>query len=195
MQFPWSTLNNDPTVAGCVYPSHQTMGPHYDYDGPRSVYKLARDQLVDFEPDFNDVLFEPTAEHLDLIASAPIPHYGWVISNRFQDLLSQFLLPSHRLYRLPVIQNGKPLDGYSYIHLPQIPVPFTDSTSFRDAEAQLEAIDGVSELDVIPIYTPVRFGYFFISHRLRQAIEASELTGIRFGTSKLFRTRSPVTKW
>lgn len=168
------------------------MGEHYDYDGPRSVYRIPRDNLADFDPDFHYVQFESKAKRNDLIASAPIPHVGWIISDRFRDLLLQFALPPHRLYQLPVVQRGKSVDGYSYLHLPQVSTDLTETTTIQDAERQLESRDGILALDVIPIYTPIRFGYFFVSHSLRQAIESANLTGIRFGTSKLFRSRKPI---
>jgi hypothetical protein len=192
MKFPWSTLSDDPMVAGCSYPTHQTMGEHYDYDGPRSVYRIPRDNLADFDPDFHYVQFESKAKRNDLIASAPIPHVGWIISDRYRDLLLQFALPPHRLYPLPVVQRGKSVDGYSYLHLPQISTGLTESTTIHDAEKTLESRDEILALDVIPIYTPIRFGYFFVSYSLRQAIESANLTGIRFGTSKLFRSRKQI---
>ena len=168
------------------------MGSNYDYSGPRSVYKIPRDKLADFEPDFHHVHFESNATRLDLIASAPIPHVGWIISDRFRDLILQFTLPPHRLYQLPVVQRGKSVDGYSYLHLPQVSTDLTETTTIQDAEKLLESRDEILALDVIPIYTPIRFGYFFVSHTLRQAIESVNLTGIRFGTSKLFRSRKPI---
>lgn len=188
MHLPWSTLNEDPTSTGCAFPTHQTMGPHYNYDGDRSVYKIPSNQLAPFEPDFNDVVFESTAIHLDLIASAPIPHYGWIISDKFTQLLGDFTLPPHRTYRLPVLQDAKPISGYSWIHLPQPRMEITETASIGEAEKLIASKPELAELDVLPIYSPIRFGYFFVSARLRRAIETAALSGIRFGTSKLFRT-------
>lgn len=189
MHLPWSTLNEDPSNIGCAFPAHQTMGRHYDYDSERSVYKIPRDRLADFEPDFSDVIFERQAKHLDLIASAPI-RYGWIVSDRFLQLLSRYKLPPHRAYPLPVIQGGRAVDGYSWLHLPQPKMSLAEDMSITEAELEIMSHPEAANGDLLPIYFPVRFGYFFITHRLRQAIEAAELTGIRFSTSKLFRTRS-----
>lgn len=166
------------------------MGRHYDYDGNRSVYKIPRDRLANFEPDFSYVIFERTAKHIDLIGSAPIPHVGWIVSNRFLQLLSKFNLPPNRAYPLPVIQANQPVEGYAWLHLPQPSLVLTENMSIAEAEEEIELHSEVKDLDVVPIYFPVRFSYFFVSHRLRQAIENSQLTGIRFATSKLFRPRS-----
>ncbi len=193
MNLPWSTLNEDPTDVGCPYPPHQTMGANYDYQAEDSVHRIPRDRFADFEPTFKTVVFEPGAKRHDLMASAPIPHYGWLISARFLNLLSDFTLPPHRVYLLPVIQRGRAVEGYVWLHLPQPINTLAVSMSLREAEEKIASDTTIAELDVLPIYLPVRFGYFFVSRRLRQAIENAQLTGIRFGTSKLFRVVHPTS--
>ena len=63
----------------------------------------------------------------------------------------------------------------------------SETMSIAEAEHTIRSNSAIAELDVLPIYWPIRFSYFFISQRLRSAIEHAGLTGIRFGASKLFR--------
>ena len=163
------------------------MGPGYVYDAPNSIYQLPFNARADFEPNFNTIIFEDGAKHNDLMGSAPIRHCGWLISNRFLDLLQEFELPPHDVYPLPVKQNGQPVDGYVWLHLPQTIHCLEDNMTIPEVESTLTSEPIVSQVDILPLYSPVRFGYFFISNRLRKAIERHELSGIRFGSSKLFR--------
>ena len=187
MNIPWFTLNDDPQDAGCVYPPHQMMRVGYNYQADCSVHRIPCDRLANFDPDFDTVTFEPTAKLHDLMASAPIPNYGWLISHRFMALLSSHGLPTHRIYRLPVVQCGRRIDGYVWLHLPQSMNNISETMSIAEAEHTIRSNSAIAELDVLPIYWPIRFSYFFISQRLRSAIEHAGLTGIRFGASKLFR--------
>jgi len=190
MNLPWSTLNNDPSDAGCSYPPHQTMGPHYHYEAKDSVHRIPFDRLAEFAPNFDSVIFERHAKHRDLMASAPIRNCGWLISDRFLKLLSDFNLPPHRAYRIPVIQDRCTVEGYNWLHLPQPIHNLTETISISEAELTISREPTIADLDVLPVYTPVRFAYYFVSWRLRQAITKAQLTGIRFGTSKLFRAAS-----
>ena len=187
-KFPWSTLDVDPTAFGGPYPPHQTMGKTYDYAGPNSVRQIPGDRLADFEPDFHTVMIEAKSKLLDLIPSSPLPSYGLIVSERFRRLLEGFKLPPHRYYPLPMEHRRQPIAGYFWLHLPQ-PTPEWEATlSITQIEQSILADPALRELDLLPVYRPVRFGYHFLSRPLRQAIEQANLQGIRFGTAKLFRT-------
>lgn len=186
-KFPWSTLAVEPTAYGGPYPPHQTMGEGYDYDGPTSVYKIPSDRLADFEPDFHTVMIEAKSKLLDLIDSSPIPHYGWILSDRFRSVLERFKLPPHRYYELPMEHRKKSIEGYWWLHLPQATPEWEASLSISQIEQSILADPALCQLDLLPVYRPVRFGYRYVSAPLRQAIEEAGLTAIRFGTAKLFR--------
>jgi hypothetical protein len=186
MHLPWHTLNE---LAEGVFPAHQTMGRGYDYDAPNSVHKLPFDKLADFEPNFHTVKIHGNAKLFDLLSSVPIRHCGLLISEKFRELLQGFRLPKHRLYPLPATYRNKPLSGYYWLHLPQPEFDLSAAPTIAAAEDLIRAHPEIAELDLVALYRPVRFGYFFVSERLRTAIEKIGLRGIRFGTSKLFRTK------
>jgi hypothetical protein len=180
-------LNHATQGVGRTYPQHQEMGPKYDYDAPDSVHQLPYDGFPDFEPNFRTVVIEPSAKLTDLISSAPIRSTGLLVSERFNGVLESFTLPPHRFYPVPMTHKKKPVKGYWWLQLPQPKVDLEESTPLAEAEACIEADPVYGAADLLQFYRPNRFSYCFVSAPLRAAIEAARLTGIRFGTAKLFR--------
>ncbi len=156
----------------------KTMGERYDYDGSSIRLPNSSGQSRGFRPRFSlcPVRIESKAKRLNRVSTHSARRM--VHRDRFATCFCSSALPPHRLYPLPVVQRGQSVDGYWYLHLPQIFTGLTESTTIHDAEKTLESRDEILALDVIPIYTPIRFGYFFVSYSLRQAIESANLTGI-----------------
>ncbi len=191
MRRPCWTLNNATDGIGRTYPQHQEMGRGYDYDAPDSVHKLPYDSLPDFEPNFNTIMIHGHAKLTDLLSSAAIRNTGFLVSRRLRELMEQFMLPSHRFYPVPMTHRKKPVAGYFWLQLPQPPLSLDEGTSVETAEAVITAAPELAVLDLLRLYRPSRFSYCFVSDPLRRAIESDGVTGVRFGTSKLFRTLTP----
>lgn len=187
MRAPCWKLNYATAGVGSTMPQHQSMGRGYDYASPNSVHKLPYDALPDFEPDFNTVIIHGHAKLTDLLSSAPIINTGYLVSPRLRELLGRFMLPPHRFYPVPMTHRGKPVPGYCWLQLPQPRLPLTEGSSTADAEEALAADPALAALDLLRLYRPSRFAYCFVGDPLRRAMEAAGITGVRFGTAKLFR--------
>ncbi len=182
-KFPWSTIY----TKAHTRIEHETMSDGYDYASPRSVKKIPYDELADFEPDFRYVELVPRVDLSDMITSVPIKN-GWMISSKFLNVLQCHKLPPHRAYPLPVRQQNLDISGYHFLHLPRLPVAHIKDLSIPEAESALREREDIINLDVIPLGGGARYNYEFVSRDLRDAIETAQLTGMRFGTAKLFRT-------
>jgi hypothetical protein len=166
---------------------HQEMTAGYNYDAPDSVHQLPFDRFPDFEPDFNSVLIGSSAKLTDLISSVPIHNCGLLISGRFRSLLESFSLPPHCFYAVPMIHRKKPVPDYWWLHLPQPSIAIPDDASVAEVEALIESQPALKEVDLLRLYWPQRFAYCFVSDTLRRALDNQGITGVRFGTAKLFR--------
>jgi hypothetical protein len=166
------------------------MGRGYNYDAPNSVHKLPYDSLPDFEPNFKTVIIHGHAKLTDLLSSAAIKNTGYLLSPRLRELLEQFALPLHRFYPVPMTHRKKRVGGYCWVQLPQPRLALTEGSSVADAEAAINAVPELAVLDLLRLYRPSRFASCFVSDPLRQAMVAAGITGVRFGTAKLFRSPS-----
>ena len=117
-----------------------------------------------------------------------IKNTGYLVSPRLRALLEQFTLPAHRFYPVPMTHRGKPVAGYSWLQLPGPRLPLTEGSSAAEAEAAITAVPELAGVDLLRLYRPSRFAYCFVSDPLRRAVEAAGITGVRFGTAKLFRS-------
>jgi hypothetical protein len=190
MRGPCWTLNNATDGIGRTYPQHEVMGHGYDYHAPNSVHQLPDDALPDFEPNFNTVVIHGHAKLTDLVSSAPIKNTGFLVSPRLRQVLEQFALPQHRFYPVPMTHRNMPVARYCWLQLPEPRLVLTQGSSVAEAEAAISAVAELAELDLLRLYRPSRFAYCFVSDQLRRAIESTGITGVRFGTGKLFRSAS-----
>jgi len=189
----WWTLNHATDGIGRECPQHQTMGPAYDFAAPDSVHNLPFDALPAFEPNFNTVIIHGHAKLTDLVSSAPIRNAGFLVSGRLRAVLQAFALPVHRFYRVPVMYRGKHVRGYSWLHLPEPSLRLNDEMSIEAVES-LIAEQSLSSLDLVRFYRPERFAYCFVTDALRLAMESAKISGVRFGTAKLFGPRAPEVR-
>lgn len=191
MREPISTLNCATEGIGRAYPQHQAMGPAYDYDAPNSVHQLSYDALPDFEPNFSTVIIHAQAKLTDILSSSPIRNTGYLVSARLRAVLSEFSLPLHRFYPVSMTHRNKPVAGYFWVQLPQPQLLLSEDASAASVEAAIGATQELVSLDLLRLYRPARVAYCFVSAPLRRAIELAGITGVRFGTAKLFRSATP----
>jgi hypothetical protein len=164
------------------------MGRDYDYGAANSVHKFPYDAIPDFEPNFNTVLIHGQAKLTDLLSSAAIIDTGFLVSARLRGLLEQFTLPLHRFYPVPTTYRHKPVAGYFWLQLPEPHLALTEGSSVAEAEAAITGDPELAAVDLLRVYHPSRFAYCFVSDPLRRAIESAGITGVRFGTAKVFRS-------
>jgi len=165
------------------------MRAGYNYDAPNSVHNLPYDSLPDFEPTFDTVVIHKQAKLTDLLSSAPIRNTGFLVSERFRTVLLEFALPQHRFYPVPATHRGKQITDYFWLQLPEPKLPLSEASTVEEAEAVIMSASELAALDLLQLYRPARFGYCFLSDPLRRSMEAAKITGVRFGTAKLFRSR------
>lgn len=188
MRSPCWTMNHATEGIGRAYPQHQGMRVGYDFGAPASVSNLSPDALPNFEPDFDTVTIHGHARLTDLLSTATIPPTGYLVSARLRDVLEQYALPPHRFFPVPATHRGKPVAGYAWLHLPGPTLKLTDSSSIEEAESAIGSSPNLSELDLLRLFRPARFAYCYVSDPLRRAVETAKITGVRFGTAKLFRS-------
>lgn len=156
----------------------------YDYDGPRSIYKLLPVMLgegfPDFEPDFNTVVLDRRARPTDLISSAPIPNCGHLISSRFLELLQKFKLPPHRVYNVPLLHKKKPLEGYVFLLLPH-PESLRKAASSQDIEDGVDADPILCGVSLLRLSRPSWMAQTWVDGRLKTAIDEAGITGVKLG--------------
>jgi hypothetical protein len=187
------TLNHATEGIGREYPQHQQMSAGYDYDAPNSVHRLPDDSLPDFEPNFDTAVIHGHARLTDLLSSAPIRNTGFLLNDRLRAVFRQFSLPPHRFYPVPIIYRRKAIEGYYWLQLPEPPVPLAEDASVEVLEEVIASDQQLASLDMLRLYRPARFAYCFLSDPLRLAMESAKITGVRFGTSKLFRQASAAS--
>jgi hypothetical protein len=186
MQRPCWTMHHA-AADGRVYPQHQAMSSGYDYRAIDSIHRIPYDRVPDFVPNFNTVVVVRGAKLTDLLSSAPIPNTGFLISRHLRKVFDAFRLPLHKYFDVPISHRDRDIEGFYWLHLPQLPLALSDEMTPAQAEAVIESTPGVAELDLIRITRPSRFAYCFISQPLKTAMEAARITGVRYGISKIFR--------
>jgi len=186
MRRPCSTLNHATEGIGRTYPQHQQMNAGYDYQAPNSVHRLPEDALPDFEPNFHTVVIHGHARLTDLLSSAPIRNTGFLLSGRLRAVLERFALPSHRFYPVPMIHRRKAVEGYYWLQIPEPPLALSQDTKVEAVEEMITSDPDLASLDLLRLYRPARYAYCLLSHPLRLAMELAKITGVRYGTSRLF---------
>jgi hypothetical protein len=189
MQNPCWTLNHATDGVGQAFPQHQVMSDGYDYSASNSVHRLPLNAVPEFTPNFDTVIIHGHARLVDLFSSSAIHNTGYLVSERFRLVLEQFTMPLHCFYSVPMLHHNKPVHAYYWLQLPEPRLALTDALSIGEIEAAIAAEPEIAAVDLLRLYRPQRYAYCFVSNRLRNAIESAGITGVRFGTSKLFKTR------
>ena len=149
-------------------------------------------------------------------------HGGYLVSGRFRELLEPFNLAPHGFYRVPAIHRKKQVDDYWWLHIlppenwldliefprsrffryeDDEPIEIASGEEFRNLEAQelrlyaksycLKA-DFLENIDMFWMPPIEQVADLYVSQRLRDAMEASQLTGIRYGTAKRLKDPEAV---
>ncbi|HVL12955.1 MAG TPA: hypothetical protein VM529_10345, partial [Gemmata sp.] len=113
--------------------------------------------------------------------------FGLLVSDRLRGVLDRFRLPPHRYYPAPLEHRKRAVGGYWWLYLPAPDLPLTDEMPPAEAEAVIAADPALGTVDVLRLYAPARYRNCYVGGPVRAELEAAGVTGIRFGTAKLFR--------
>lgn len=161
----------------------ETMGREYDYDAEDSVHGLHHEDFPDFEPNFRT----PVVKHLtDLLGANMIADCGFFVGPRLRAVFDRHALMPHRYYPVPLTVRRKPVDGYAWLHLPHPLPPLPEDATTAQVEAAILADPRLVAVDLIRLHYPSAFNYYHVSPRLKEAIEADGLTGMKFKKGWLF---------
>jgi hypothetical protein len=160
----------------------------YAYDAPNSIRALPRDNLFDGDVDFGTCIIESQCELTDLVSSAPLPPWGLFVSSKLKSLLQSFTLPIHRFYRLHVLHRDLDTQDYYWLHLPQPDLVIPDDSTITAAEGLIRGHEHLGVCDLVLLSIPSRFAYTYVSSPLVARMTADGISGVRFGTPRLFRT-------
>lgn len=113
---------------GSQFPQVQKMSPGYDYKASNSVYALSRavEKFPDFLPNLDYLIVHGKANLTDLLSTSPISG-GFLISERFKQLLEKFNLAPHKFYPARVSYK-KEFHDYYWLH---IICNFPDSVDYK----------------------------------------------------------------
>ncbi len=100
---------------GMAYPAVVSY-PDYDFDGPRSVYKIDSRHFADFEPDLNYKLSRGS-KICDLMSQIGISAVGLLINEKMLNLLTTFNLVPYKFYHANIeMTQSKNKIQYYFIH-------------------------------------------------------------------------------
>jgi len=113
---------------GPEYPQVQGMGVGYNFEAPDSIYQLAKFQteLPPFAPNLNFFTLHKKAKPTDLLSNSLTNSTGFIISNRFMDLLAKFRLPEHKFFPTVVQHYDQTFKNYFWLQV------IADYTNFVD---------------------------------------------------------------
>jgi hypothetical protein len=183
---PCWTLNHATDGIGPAYPQLRgfaaPLAPAHD----AALDDLPYGQLPD-DMAFPTAILAPGATRTDLVSTNWSGLFGFLVSDRLRGLLDRFRLPLHRYYPAPLEHRKRAVSGYWWLYLPAPDLPLTDEMAPAEVEAVIAADPVLGAVDVLRVYAPARYGYCYIGGAVRAALEAAGVTGVRFGTAKLFR--------
>ncbi len=106
------SLNEKET--GMAYPAVISY-PDYDFDGPRSIYKIRSDYFPDFVPDLRFKLARG-AKLCDMMTEATSGVIGLLVSTKIFKILNEFYICPHRYYDV-MIETKTGVEKYHFLHL------------------------------------------------------------------------------
>jgi hypothetical protein len=187
MEKPCWTLNHATDGIGRVYPQlkgfPRPLAPAHDAD----LDDLPHGRPLPDDLAFRTAVLAPDAICTDLISTTWSGLFGFLVSDRLRGLLGRFQLPPHQYFSAPLEQRKKAVGGYWWLYLPAPDLPLTDGMTPAEAEAVITADPVLGAADVLRVYSPPRYVNCYVGGPVRAAMEGAGVTGVRFGTAKLFR--------
>jgi hypothetical protein len=183
---PCWTLNHATDGIGRVYPQLEGFAAEFAPGHAEALAELPRGRLPD-DMAFPVAVLARGAKPTDLLSSVTTGNFGFLVSDRLRFALDGFRLPPHRFFAAPLEHRGRPIGAYWWLHLPQPDLPLGEDTPPGEAESVISADPVVGTADLLRVYSPSRYRNCFVSGAVRAALEAAGITGVRFGTAKVFR--------
>jgi hypothetical protein len=187
LERPCWTLNHATDGIGRAYPQLQgfptPLAPAHD----AALDDLPHGRRLPDDMTFPTAVLAPGAKCTDLISTNMSGLFGFLISERLRRLLDQFRLHLHQYFPAPLEQRKRSVGVYWWLYLPDPDLPLTDEMSPVEAEAVIAADPVLGAVDVLRVYAPPRYRNCYVGGPVRAALEAAGVTGVRFGTAKLFR--------
>ncbi len=186
MERPCWTLNHATDGIGPSYPQLEgfsvPLAPAHD-----AAFNDLPDGRLPDDLAFPKAVLAPRAKATDLLSTVWSGLFGLLVSDRLRAVLDRFRLQPHRYYPAPLEQRKRAIGGYWWLYLPAPDLPLTDELSPAEAEAIIASDPVVGNVDFLRVYYPSRYRNCYVSGSVRSGLEAAGVTGIRFGTAKLFR--------
>lgn len=186
MERPCWTLNHATDGIGRSFPQLQGFSVAFVPSHDAALDELPRGQLPD-DMAFPLAILARGAKPTDLISSVRTGNFGFLISDRFRAVLDGFRLAPHTYYPAPLEHKGREVGVYWWLHFPGPDLPLTEDTLPGEAEAVITGDPVVGTAQVLRLYWPSRYRNCYLSAPVRAALESAGITGVRFGTAKVFR--------
>jgi len=91
---------------GNQYPQILKMSKDHDYDDDKGVYVFSRVALPSTKPDLKYLMLDDNAKLTDMLSAVMLRLNGFLISEKFKNLLQKYKLPEHQFYEA-YIMNAK----------------------------------------------------------------------------------------
>ena len=194
-----------------VYPQAGLNLNHNKADA-NSPTKLRPLNLPEFNPNFDDLVIDTNAKHTDYISNG-LSTYGMFLSKRMYDILSDFKIDNHKIYKLN-IQNSK--YQYLYLHfgptqiLRTIDYPNSEFkidefgfekeriklSSFNEYESKKIEVNTMSVIKAVKLtlknkpmndlfIIPFLDGNIYVNEQISEKLKAMNISGINLKTSEL----------
>jgi hypothetical protein len=110
-----------------------------------------------------------------------------LISRKLRTIFDQFNLGEHCLLEAPLKHRNKDLADFWFLFVAPVSLPVSNTASSEEVEELIQETQSLASVEIMNIDQPPRYAYCYIGDPLRHAIEEAKVTGIRFGTAKIFR--------
>jgi hypothetical protein len=102
---------------GTQYPQILKMSKQQDYDDDNGVYVFSRNPLPDKSPDLKYLILDNEAKLTDVLSAVMLRLNGFLVNDRFKDVIRNYKLPQHRYYEAYVLSQ---LIEYKYYWLQMV---------------------------------------------------------------------------
>ena len=94
---------------GAFFPQITRMKADYDYDAENSVHNFRKNSSnednFEVNPNFDSLIMNGKSKVSDLLSESVVSGNGFLVSNRFKELLLSFNLPKNKFYPVKIIKN------------------------------------------------------------------------------------------
>lgn len=103
---------------GPYYPQITKMSKGYDFDSEQSVYNLKKlEDNINFCPNVDTFILNGKSKKTDFLSCSFLARNSFIISNSALNVLNQFNLPRHYIFKIKIQYGSQILENYQLLYL------------------------------------------------------------------------------